>query len=168
MSGAESMHPSLERLAEFSLGKLDVSDAAEIADHVANCTTCQDLVDNQPDDAFVALVRKAIRAYKTRRNGEAHRTGNDCGKALPLRTLECFQPRGPRNGNCKTQMHRRADQTQLRQDSRGGVQQTPLMFQGTCPLFVQSVAITERCWCAFRSQHQRSERQQQHRDGASL
>ena len=64
------MHPSLERLAEFSLGKLDVSEAAEIAAHVANCKTCQELVDNQPDDALVALVRQAIRAHRAQRNGD--------------------------------------------------------------------------------------------------
>ena len=53
-------HPAQDRLTAFSLGKLGDEDAAQVADHVGACTVCQVVVETQPDDALVALVRRAV------------------------------------------------------------------------------------------------------------
>jgi hypothetical protein len=93
LSGAERTHPSLERLADFSLGKLEVGEAAEIAAHVANCKTCQEVVDNQPDDALVALVREAIEGHRAQRNGERPYRQSFRERREPGGCLKKSQPR---------------------------------------------------------------------------
>lgn len=56
----EVTHPDRERLEAFGLGKLGVQDAEEVAGHLDGCTTCQSVVDTQPDDALVAVVRTIV------------------------------------------------------------------------------------------------------------
>ena len=47
----EHPHPDSERLADFALGKLADAEAAQIADHLAGCESCQHAVATVPDDS---------------------------------------------------------------------------------------------------------------------
>ena len=60
MSQAVVTHPGSDRLAAFSWGKLDAAEAAEVAEHLVACTDCQTVVERQPDDPLMALLRKAL------------------------------------------------------------------------------------------------------------
>lgn len=52
------VHPIPEQLTAFALGKLAQAEAAEIADHLAECD-CEKAVAAAPDDSVVALLRSA-------------------------------------------------------------------------------------------------------------
>jgi serine/threonine protein kinase len=60
MNHATAIHPASERLSAFSWGKLDEGDAKEIAAHLDTCADCQRMVETQPDDALISLVRKVV------------------------------------------------------------------------------------------------------------
>jgi serine/threonine protein kinase len=60
MNQATATHPANERLSAFSWGKLDEGDAKEIAAHLETCADCQRVVETQPDDALISLVRKVV------------------------------------------------------------------------------------------------------------
>jgi len=51
-----SSHPDSCRLEDFALGKLADSEAAQVAEHLADCEPCQQAV---PDASVLALVRAA-------------------------------------------------------------------------------------------------------------
>lgn len=50
-------HPHMTRLTAFGHGKLAEAEAKKIADHLAECETCQGFLDELPDDALLALIR---------------------------------------------------------------------------------------------------------------
>src|SRR5262249_6857524 len=51
------VHPSIEELSAFTLGKLDDETQAFIEAHVATCSSCQERAANAPDDNFLELLR---------------------------------------------------------------------------------------------------------------
>jgi WD40 repeat protein/tRNA A-37 threonylcarbamoyl transferase component Bud32 len=51
------VHPSIEDLSAFTLGKLDDETQASIEAHVATCSSCQERAANAPDDNFLELLR---------------------------------------------------------------------------------------------------------------
>jgi serine/threonine protein kinase/dipeptidyl aminopeptidase/acylaminoacyl peptidase len=53
------VHPSVEELRAFTLGKLDDKTQGHIEDHVAACTSCLERAAAAPDDNFVELLRRA-------------------------------------------------------------------------------------------------------------
>jgi hypothetical protein len=60
MSRAAGRHPGPDRLAAFCWGKVNDAEAAEIAAHLGTCTYCQRMLETQPDDRLVALLRKVV------------------------------------------------------------------------------------------------------------
>lgn len=50
-------HPDMDELVDFGHGKLAEAEAKRIAVHLDGCTTCQEFLDNLPDDAFLSLIR---------------------------------------------------------------------------------------------------------------
>ncbi len=50
-------HPDMAQLTTFGHGKLAEAEANEIANHLAECETCQKFLDNLPDDALLSLIR---------------------------------------------------------------------------------------------------------------
>ena len=54
------IHPDIDQLAAFGHGKPTEAEANEIADHLAECETCQKLVDTLPDDALLGLLRPLL------------------------------------------------------------------------------------------------------------
>jgi hypothetical protein len=50
-------HPGMDQLAAFAHGKLDEAEAKKIAVHLAGCTTCEEFLDNLPDDPLLSLIR---------------------------------------------------------------------------------------------------------------
>ncbi len=59
MSQAALVHPSPQQLAAFSLGRLEEAAALPVADHLAGCTTCRQVVENTPSDTFLHWLRAA-------------------------------------------------------------------------------------------------------------
>ena len=53
------VHPSVEELVAFTLGRLDDETNASIEVHVASCMSCQELAANAPADSLVELLRSA-------------------------------------------------------------------------------------------------------------
>ena len=53
-------HPDLNQLAAFGHGKSTEVEESEIAAHLDTCVDCQRVVDTQPDDAVVSLLRNVI------------------------------------------------------------------------------------------------------------
>lgn len=53
-------HPDLNQLAAFGHGKSIEVEESEIAAHLDTCVDCQRVVDTQPDDAVVSLLRNVI------------------------------------------------------------------------------------------------------------
>jgi len=51
------IHPDRLRLSSFALGRLAADDACAVADHVAGCPECAEVVTAVPDDAVLALIR---------------------------------------------------------------------------------------------------------------
>ena len=51
------LHPSIEELSAFTLGKLDDETQASVEAHVATCSSCQERAANAPDDNFLELLR---------------------------------------------------------------------------------------------------------------
>jgi serine/threonine protein kinase len=52
-------HPSREDLEAFALGRLDDGSHAGVEEHVDTCSSCQQIIEHVPGDAFVALLRSA-------------------------------------------------------------------------------------------------------------
>ncbi len=50
-------HPDMAQLRAFGHGKLAEAEANEIANHLAECCLCQEVVDNLPDDVLLGLIR---------------------------------------------------------------------------------------------------------------
>lgn len=55
--GNRATHPPVDQLAAFGYGKKGEAESAEIADHLAGCATCQQVVETLPDDALLRLIR---------------------------------------------------------------------------------------------------------------
>ena len=53
-------HPVLNQLSAFGHGKSTEAEDSEIAAHLDTCIDCQRVVDTQPDDAVVSLLRNVI------------------------------------------------------------------------------------------------------------
>ena len=51
------MHPSLQELSDFGLGRLPEAAAATVAEHLETCATCQKAVAELPPDSFLGKVR---------------------------------------------------------------------------------------------------------------
>jgi hypothetical protein len=60
MNEVQGVHPSIEDLSAFSLGKLDAPAEEAIACHLATCSTCCKALDTVRDDAFVGRLRASI------------------------------------------------------------------------------------------------------------
>jgi WD40 repeat protein/serine/threonine protein kinase len=65
MNPAPSVHPDLEQLAAFGLGRLDESESALIEAHLADCDACRSVVESVPDDPLVALVKAPVPPIST-------------------------------------------------------------------------------------------------------
>jgi hypothetical protein len=50
-------HPDMSQLTAFGHGRLPEAEVEKIADHLAECETCQKFLDDLPDDALLAFIR---------------------------------------------------------------------------------------------------------------
>src|SRR5262249_30813451 len=57
MNGLHAMHPSLDQLAAFRLGKISPPELSDIERHVSECDACCHTMRTLPDDTFIGLVR---------------------------------------------------------------------------------------------------------------
>src|SRR5947208_147151 len=70
MNASPGIHPNVERLKAYGLGRLDPESASQIEQHVATCPTCCDSLVTVPDDKLVSLLRSAV-SSPTERNADA-------------------------------------------------------------------------------------------------
>ena len=59
MPSAPLVHPAPDELAAYGLGKLNDLAAGYIVKHLDECTACRALVENVPQDSFLALLKNA-------------------------------------------------------------------------------------------------------------
>ncbi len=63
-------HPTQEKLAAFSLGKLEADESSRIEAHVAACDTCCERLSEVGHDTIVELARAAAKKHSTSRQSE--------------------------------------------------------------------------------------------------
>src|SRR4051794_10458433 len=74
-------HPSREELAAFGLGRLDGNRSEIVAEHLAGCLACQQVIGATPADGLVQLLREA----RSEEHG-IQATGPDAGGTPASRT----------------------------------------------------------------------------------
>src|SRR5262245_13495386 len=72
---AATSHPTADAIAAFAHGRLSESDSAEVEAHVTECDSCSRILQQQPHDPLLCLVRQPAAAQADRGTGTAHGDG---------------------------------------------------------------------------------------------
>jgi tRNA A-37 threonylcarbamoyl transferase component Bud32 len=76
-------HPTVVELEAFALGRLDNPVAEAVEEHVADCSACQQVIDQAPADSLVTLLRSADSVSDTVKDAASADTSTDVNGAVP-------------------------------------------------------------------------------------
>ncbi len=87
---SETGHPQADKLTAFALGRLDDAESAEIEAHLADCTVCQQVLEDTPADSLVETLQEPAPAAAAQAAPSA-----ESGPGLFTRLAAVINPNAP-------------------------------------------------------------------------